>query len=409
MPAQFLAAVLVMSKLVALKSAVMSADYRGDLAKLTELRTEASQLSNDRKLGYLADYWSGYASWRIVLNGMGTTVKADQAQAEVARGAEAFESAIRKKSDFADAYVGDAAVHGLMAALKHNDVTAMNAEIATFQRQIKRALELEPNNPRALWVEAIPYLVLPAERGGNIDHAIALYRQMLKNPTPLDPTSPFPDWGKVEALMSLANAHILQVPPNIDAANAEVKQILALQPDWHYVRDILPAQIEAKAKPLHDFDYLLGDWQFTGTNTKFGDLHGLWSAARLGDGEVLDEIRIVGANGATYRTQYLRVYNFRDKKWEIVATEAGAGLQNRGTAVREGDEIRVEQTIGAATGKPSLLRIRYYDIQPDHFSWTADLSNDNGATWVTGYQQLDVKRVGPERPLVLTVANEVQH
>ena len=409
MATQFLAAALVMTKLMTLKAATMSADYRGDIPQLMSLRTQASALANDRKLGYLADYWSGYAGWRVLLNGNAKTPAPDEAMAIAEQAAQAFESSIRKNATFADAYAADAAIHGLFAAYKHTDQAAMRAEIEIFQRQIRKALELEPDNPRALWVDAIPYLVLPPERGGDLDKAIGLYRQMLKNAAPLNPDSPLPDWGRVEALMSLANAHLKQSPPNIAAARSEVKQILDLQPEWHYVRDILSAQIATQEKPLHDFDYLLGDWEFTGANTQSGAVHGVWSAAQLGDGEILDEIRITSEHGTTYRTQYLRIYNFKSRQWEIVATEEGAGLQNRGTAVRDGDEIRIEQTIGTATGKPSLLKIRYYEISPDHFSWSADRSNDNGATWVTGYQQLDVKRIGPARPLTLTAERQAQH
>ena len=409
MATQFLAAALVMTKLMTLKAATMSADYRGDIPQLMSLRAQASALSDDPKLGYLADYWSGYAGWRMVLNGTGANPSPDEAMAILDQAARDFESSIRKNGSFADAYAGDASIHGLFAAYKKTDQAAMRAEIEIFQRQIRKALELEPDNPRALWVQAIPYVVLPPERGGDLDRAIGIYRRILKSVAPLNPDSPLPDWGRVEALMSLANAHLKQTPPNIGAAKAEVKQILGLQPDWHYVRDILSAQIEAKEKPLHDFDYLLGDWEFTGANSEAGALHGVWSAASLGDGEILDEIRIANDKGATYRTQYLRIYNFRSSQWEIVATESGAGLQNRGTAVRDGDEIRLEQTIGAATGKPSLLKIRYYDIGPDHFTWSADRSNDNGATWVTGYQRLDVKRVGPARPLALSTERQAQH
>ncbi|HLJ75078.1 MAG TPA: hypothetical protein VKU62_10860, partial [Thermoanaerobaculia bacterium] len=139
MPAQFFAAVLVMTKLVTLKSAVMSADYRGDIARLTDLRSEAGQMSNDRKLGYLADYWSGYASWRIATNAA-TTMKPEEIQTELSLAAKDFESSIARKSDFTDAYVADAAVHGWLAAFKASDPPAMNAEIEIFKRQIKRAL-----------------------------------------------------------------------------------------------------------------------------------------------------------------------------------------------------------------------------------------------------------------------------
>jgi len=73
---------------------------------------------------------------------------------------------------------------------------------------------------------------------------------MLENAGPLRPESPLPDWGKVEALMSLASAHLNKPSPDVDAAAEEARTALRLQPDWHYVRDILMPQIDAKRKQL---------------------------------------------------------------------------------------------------------------------------------------------------------------
>jgi hypothetical protein len=73
---------------------------------------------------------------------------------------------------------------------------------------------------------------------------------MIENSKPLEPKSPLPDWGRAEALMTLANAHIMKASPDVDAAAVEASEALRLQPDWHYVRDVLMPQIEAKRKQL---------------------------------------------------------------------------------------------------------------------------------------------------------------
>src|SRR6266850_2990204 len=93
-----------------------------------------------------------------------------------------------------------------------------------------------------------------------------------------------------------------------------------------------------------DFDYLLGDWEFTSNNQQFGKGRGYWSAVRLETGQVMDEYRIVGDNGETYYvTATMRSYNPAIDQWELVSIEKGAGLQNIGTGRREGDEMRIEQ------------------------------------------------------------------
>ena len=67
----------VKEKLIAGKAGVMDADYRSDLARLTSLRAELKPLSDDPKLGCLADYWTGFASWRLAINGANAQMPAD--------------------------------------------------------------------------------------------------------------------------------------------------------------------------------------------------------------------------------------------------------------------------------------------------------------------------------------------
>ena len=40
--------------------------------------------------------------------------------------------------------------------------------------------------------------------------------------------------------------------------------------------------------------------------------------------------------------------------------DRGNGVQEVGTAQRAGGEVRIEQTSGAMTPNPAILRIRYY-------------------------------------------------
>jgi len=152
-----------------------------------------------------------------------------------------------------------------------------------------------------------------------------------------------------------------------------------------------------------DFDYLLGDWEYTAVR-KMPDgpqkFRGYWSALRLDDGQVLDEYRVVSDEGETwYVTTTLRNYNPFEDRWELIGANEGSGLLDFGTARREGGEVRIEQSFGVASGEPSMLRIRYYDIQSDRFSWTADRSADGGKTWLPGFMQLEARRIGPPRSL----------
>ena len=162
-----------------------------------------------------------------------------------------------------------------------------------------------------------------------------------------------------------------------------------------------PEQMRAEYdKHKGEFDYLLGDWEFTGENKDFGRIRGYWSAVRLDEGQILDEYRVVGDKGETYYvTTTLRNYNGAMDRWELVGADAGTGLQDMGTGRRVGEEMHIEQRFGVASGKPSTWKIRFYDIRPDTFSWTADRSMDDGKTWQVKYQELAVRRLGPARTM----------
>jgi hypothetical protein len=149
-----------------------------------------------------------------------------------------------------------------------------------------------------------------------------------------------------------------------------------------------------------DFDYLLGEWEFTTVSREHGTGKGVWTAVRLSTGQILDEFRIVGDKRETwYVTSTLRAYNAGLDRWELVGMVEGGGLQDVGTGQRVGGEVHIEQKFGVASGNTSILRIRYYNIQPDRFSWTADRSSDGGKTWSKEDQKIEAHRVGPAREL----------
>jgi hypothetical protein len=159
----------------------------------------------------------------------------------------------------------------------------------------------------------------------------------------------------------------------------------------------LQASIEAHKG---DFDYLLGEWEFMSVSREHGPAKGFWTAVRLATGQILDEFRIVGDNRETwYVTSTLRSYNAGLDRWELVGMVEGGGLQDVGTAQRLGGEVHIEQQFGVAAGHIAILRIRYYNIQPDRFSWTADRSTDGGKTWSKEDQKIEAHRIGPARSL----------
>jgi hypothetical protein len=162
-----------------------------------------------------------------------------------------------------------------------------------------------------------------------------------------------------------------------------------------------PEEIKASYEAhKSEFDYLLGDWEFTSVHKEYGKGHGIWSAVQLVEDQLLDEYRILGDGGETiYVTTTVRAYNAVLDRWELIGMDAGNGLQDAGTGRKVGSEMHIEQRFGVMSPNPSLWRIRYYDIKPDRFSWTADRSPDEGKTWEKNYLQIEARRIGKARSL----------
>ncbi len=236
------------NRLIKAKADVMDADYRGDLSRLASLREEIKPLSGDPALGYLADYWTGFAGWRLAINGANAQMSHDDLVANLDRAVADFESSLHKKEDFADAYAAASSIHGWLAALHRDDADLMNTHLAASKEFLTKAEALEPANPRVLWVRGGVFLFSPPAYGGSPERAIEIYRKQVDASGPLTPDSPLPDWGKPEALMSLAFAQLIKSTPDLNAATENARAALKLQPQWHYVRDILMPQIEARRK-----------------------------------------------------------------------------------------------------------------------------------------------------------------
>jgi hypothetical protein len=233
----------VSADLVKTKARVMSADYRGDLEELARVRDE---LAEDKS--YLGRYWSGFASWRIAINGASQAMKSEEMVKHLRTAATDFYASLRAKEDFADAYAAASLVNGWLAVFTPEDPVAMRERIGLAYVLFSRASALEPKNPRVLWTQAAFFLYSPKEQGGSVPRAIEVYQQMHEEAARrgTNPASPLPDWGKAEALMSLGYAHMMQ--SDFAKAREAAQGALKAQPEWSYVKNTLLPQIEAAAK-----------------------------------------------------------------------------------------------------------------------------------------------------------------
>ena len=233
---------------------IRRADYEGDRASLRTLHTQlaAEPVGNASKS--LVLYWRGFALWRRSINGFNETPTPDDLDADLVAAIAEFEAALREDPKTVESRAGLASCLGLRVFLKGKGKLDDEGRAALTRSLalMKEGQELEPDNPRLLWVMG-PALwwTPPGSPPETVDQrqgkAIANYQRGLeafaKGSAPAG-GSLQPTWGEPELHMSLGWSYLKRRVPDLVQADAHARKALELVPTWHYVRDILVPQIE---------------------------------------------------------------------------------------------------------------------------------------------------------------------
>ena len=409
---------------------IRKADYEGDRKTLASLAGEIAPYSEKGALASRARYWRGFALWRRALNGFNETDSDPKdLQRDLMAAIRDFTEAAKDPRLAGDAKSAAAACSWNLLYLNREDAELRQGYLKEGVRLIEEAKKAAPDNPRVLWVVGGGEWYVPVERGGGQAKAIETYERGLalarkQKGSATDPLEP--SWGEPELHMNIAWSDLNRATPDLAAAESNARAALAIVPSWHYVKDILLPQIlEAKAKAgagasgtapsavapaanprrtasASDFDFLEGKWDVVYNNSAPGippNIPGSWVGAKQTDGRILyDEFRLFGPNRETgFLCATFRVFDYLQQQWDmryvgLMVPGPGEGERRVANwaelaAWREGSTIRVDQKAAAF-----WLRITYYDIARDHFSWKADVSNDNGKTWQADQIRIEAKR-----------------
>jgi len=235
---------------------ILRADYEGNRAALDELYAELLPFVDNPQVRARIRYWRGFAKWRRAINGANESPKPADLVRDLADGEAEFSTAVQLDPSFEDGKIGAASCailriyfEGTFSRVK--DYASLGAIMAPSGRLLKEAREMEPDNPRLLWVVGQNQWNVAATSEAQSD-VMKTYERGLKSVraghgTVADPLEP--SWGEPELLMNMAWSYLHQKDPNPDAAEQYARSALKLVPYWHYVRDILLTQIlDAKQK-----------------------------------------------------------------------------------------------------------------------------------------------------------------
>jgi tetratricopeptide (TPR) repeat protein len=122
------------------------------------------------------------------------------------------------------------------------DGTKMAQVLPEVGKLRKRALELAPENPRVVMMDAGMIFNTPAQYGGSKEKGIERWLEAIRLFEAEHVEDPVqPEWGRALAYGWASNLYLQMSPPRTAEAKEMANRALALRPDfWYVMTQILP-------------------------------------------------------------------------------------------------------------------------------------------------------------------------
>ena len=230
------------SVLIDARNLAYDANYRNDQAGLRAAIAAMQPLVRpDSSDAPYANYYLSWAYWALAASQYEAQDVAGAVESGTlaARHARAAVAARDADPEFYTALVNALIV---VAVLDRAQFDRMAAEIRPARA---KALELGPENPRVVLMDAGMIFNNPPERGGGQQKGLARYEEALRlfeaeaTTKAADPLAP--RWGHTLAYGWLAPVYLTITPPQKEKARAAAETALRMRPDFWYVRErVLP-------------------------------------------------------------------------------------------------------------------------------------------------------------------------
>jgi len=232
------------AKLVAATRTLEREAFAEHLDGLIQARADLEAMSNAEPESAVLHTWMATAAWRLV-----PRVKdAKQAERFCKDGLRHAEQALKLDSKNAEALALKASLQGMSLRFDPGAMMTIGPEIGS---NMNRALQLAPENPRVLLIDAINTANKPAFVGGGADRALPKFKKALERfdtaAAPADSTAPA--WGKLDALIWAGRTSADLEDPA--AARGYYERALAIDPANGWVRgSLLPALAQPGQAPV---------------------------------------------------------------------------------------------------------------------------------------------------------------
>jgi cytochrome c-type biogenesis protein CcmH/NrfG len=209
--------------------------------RLLDMRATGETGTPDR-----VSYTLAYVNWRLARlyradgSGKGESKRLKKRRSELLKEAEAI------LKDGISRHPGDAEAHALLGTVHGASIGGMWSGMRLgprAEKSLKRAGELEPENPRVALQMGLSAMFKPSTFGGGVDRA----RSELERATELFEAaprdSPWPNWGAADAWAWLGLVHAKD--NDIDSARAAYEKALLIAPDYRWVKDTLLPSVDS--------------------------------------------------------------------------------------------------------------------------------------------------------------------
>jgi len=205
-----------------------------DAAVMQKARAQFERLLTDKKREALVRYYIGYCDYRLATFYQQQTNN-DMASKHLEAAITHLEAALKLNNKFAEAHALLSSCYGQKISLAPMLGMTLGPRSGMTMQS---ALQLEPNNPRVILLEAIGNYYKPPMFGGSKENALAGFKraaELFEKEQLQDPL--LPDWGKPEVYAWIGVAYL---DKNDNAsARAVLEKALAIAPDYGWVKNYL--------------------------------------------------------------------------------------------------------------------------------------------------------------------------
>jgi hypothetical protein len=189
-------------------------------------------------------------------------------------------------------------------------------------------------------------------------------------------------------LAGVAGAVLVIAP----ATRAQGRRAITL-PDTNGANFSIADSAKSLGSP-RDYDAVLGHWHFrfqprNPDGTFAEPFTGHWSFEKKPGGVMIDAWRPDDPSTPMDSALYvMRLFDPALKVWQFTAARRESGQLMPGKSwAADGNLYLIQLT------QVGIMRIRYFAIEADRFLWRADLSIDNGKTWLRDSGTMEVTRI----------------